>query len=51
MMLFPNAGHGIRSPSVESVRWSFFVESLAPTPPAWGPREPKPENAAEGATP
>ena len=35
MMLFPNSDHGIRSPSVESVKWSFFVEALAPVAPEW----------------
>jgi dipeptidyl-peptidase-4 len=36
MMLFPNSDHGIWSPSVESVKWSFFVEALSPEVPAWG---------------
>jgi hypothetical protein len=38
MMIFPKADHGIWSPSVESLRWSFFVEALAPEAPAWGRR-------------
>jgi dipeptidyl aminopeptidase/acylaminoacyl peptidase len=36
MMMFPNADHSIRSPSAESVKWSFFVESLKPEVPEWG---------------
>ena len=48
MMLFPNAGHGIRSPSVESVKWSFLVEALAPTPSEWGPRADATGEAVEG---
>ncbi len=37
MMVFPNSDHGIWSPSVESVKWSFFVDALRPEAPAWGP--------------
>ena len=36
MMLFPNSDHGIWSPAVESVKWSFFVEALSPETPNWG---------------
>jgi dipeptidyl-peptidase 4 len=36
MMIFPNSDHGIWSPSVESVKWSFFVEALRPQAPEWG---------------
>jgi dipeptidyl-peptidase-4 len=36
MMMFPNADHSIRSPSAESVKWSFFVEALNPEVPEWG---------------
>ena len=44
MMLFPNSDHGIRSPAAESVKWSFFVEALAPAVPEWGGKaERKPE--------
>lgn len=39
MMMFPKADHGIWSPSVESLRWSFFVEALAPEAPAWGRKD------------
>ncbi|MFM1823853.1 MAG: hypothetical protein RI967_2119 [Planctomycetota bacterium] len=35
MMLFPNSDHGIWSPAVESVRWSYLVEALAPEAPEW----------------
>lgn len=48
MMLFPNADHGIRGPSVESVKWSFFVESLAPMAPDWPKRPAAP--AKDGAS-
>ena len=36
MMLFPTSDHSIRSPSAESVKWSFFVDALKPEVPAWG---------------
>jgi dipeptidyl-peptidase-4 len=35
MMMFPNSDHGIRSASLESMKWSFFVEALAPAVPEW----------------
>jgi dipeptidyl-peptidase-4 len=49
MMIFPNADHGIWSPSVESLRWSFFVEALRPEAPAWGRKDAAP--SPEGASP
>ena len=50
MMLYPNADHGIWSPSVESVKWSFLVEALRPEPPAWStrPEKPRAEPGVEG---
>ena len=39
MMLFPNSGHGIWSPAVESVKWSFFVDALKPEAPQWGTKQ------------
>ncbi len=39
MMLFPNSDHGIWSPAVESVKWSFFVDALKPEVPQWGKKE------------
>ena len=51
MMLFPNSDHGIRSPAAESVKWSFFVDALAPAVPEWGGKaERKPEGKPEGNT-
>ena len=51
MMLFPNSDHGIRSPAAESVKWSFFVDALAPAVPEWGGKaERKPEGKREGKT-
>ena len=35
MMIFPESGHGIWSPAVESVRWSYLVEALSPEAPDW----------------
>jgi dipeptidyl-peptidase-4 len=40
MMMFPNSDHSIGSPSVESVKWSFFVDALKPVPPDWGNKKP-----------
>jgi dipeptidyl-peptidase-4 len=51
MMLFPNSDHGIRSPSVESVKWSFFVEALAPVAPDWPTKSAAPEAASAPAAP
>jgi len=39
MMLFPNSDHGIWSPAVDSVKWSFFVDALKPEVPEWGKKE------------
>ncbi|MEY4119208.1 MAG: hypothetical protein RLZZ116_2536 [Planctomycetota bacterium] len=39
MMLFPNSDHGIWSPAVDSVKWSFFVDALKPEVPQWGKKE------------
>jgi dipeptidyl-peptidase-4 len=52
MMMFPNSDHGIWSPSVESVKWSFFVDALKPVPPDWGNKKPdaaKPDAAKKPA--
>lgn len=35
MMAFANSEHGIWSPAVESVKWSFLVEALKPEPTGW----------------
>jgi dipeptidyl-peptidase-4 len=48
MMLFPNSDHGIWSPAVESVKWSFLVEALSPETPNWG-KKAKPEGAESEA--
>lgn len=48
MMLFPNSDHGIWSPAVESVKWSFLVEALSPETPNWGK---KAESEGAGAAP
>ncbi|MEY3021756.1 MAG: hypothetical protein RIS86_954 [Planctomycetota bacterium] len=49
MMLFPNSGHGIWSPSVDSLRWSHLVEALSPETPAWPTTERGDDDAGEGA--
>lgn len=55
MMMFPNSDHGIRSASLESMKWSFFVEALAPAVPEWpsrsSPGEQKADAASDGANP
>ena len=35
MMAFANSEHGIWSPAVESVKWSFLVDALQPSPTRW----------------
>jgi dipeptidyl-peptidase-4 len=40
MMLFPNGTHSIGSPAEQSVKWSFFVEALAPIAPDWPSKKP-----------
>ena len=35
MMAFANSEHGIWSPAVESVKWSFLVDALQPSPTGW----------------
>ncbi|MGA1223900.1 MAG: DPP IV N-terminal domain-containing protein [Phycisphaerales bacterium] len=47
MMMFPNSGHGIWSPAVESVKWSFFVDALAPEAPEWGTASAPAKDGAE----
>ena len=49
MMLFPNSDHGIWSPAVESVKWSFFVEALSPETPSWGKKAKSDGEGAEAA--
>ncbi|MFM7261556.1 MAG: hypothetical protein ACKO3W_13230, partial [bacterium] len=50
MMLFPNSDHGIRSASLESMKWSFFVEALAPAVPEWPSRSSRGEMKADAAS-
>jgi dipeptidyl-peptidase-4 len=49
MMLFPNSDHGIWSPAVESVKWSFLVEALSPETPNWGKKAKSDGDGAEAA--
>ena len=46
MMLFPNGTHSIGSPAEQSVKWSFFVEALAPIAPDWPSKKPAAAAAA-----
>jgi len=50
MMIFPNSDHGIRSASLESMKWSFFVEALAPAVPEWPSRSSRGEKKADAAS-
>ncbi len=50
MMLFPASDHSINSPAVESVKWSFFVEALAPVPPVWPSKKGLSDESAPAAT-
>ncbi len=51
MMCFANSEHGIWSPAVESVKWSFLVDALKPEPTGWMRAEPSQETAPTSEAP
>ncbi len=46
MMCFANSEHGIWSPAVESVKWSFLVDALKPEPTGWTHLDPPTQESA-----